>query len=385
MNKNLNPLTKQVYSLSDLVEVQIKNIDKALSNEEIENKLSKVRHIIMTGSGDSLLAAQSTVKAFEKFGNVFGNKFEAITPVDVSRYYNFKDLQEPDSVLVIGISASGGAARVKEALKRADYFGCNTMAVTNNADSAVGNEAHVTLEVGTPPGDNSPGLRSYFASTIALSMIAARFGKLKGISDFEDELKNNIVKYTKSYDDKLDPMLQQMSTVANEFKDARGFAFIGDDLNHVTTYFGAATMIEVSGHMCTIDDSESWVHVNYFTKYPKQVPVIFNIDVESNSISRINETLNQAVITNHPVLAVVNGKSDKLQIPKQAHYIEVPKDIKGFEFISVLMNHAPTTILASVVSELINEPYFRGDSFPRTAFTTGNSEIVTIKEANDDL
>lgn len=383
MSIEYNPLTKQVMSLVDLVDVQIDNLEKSLEECISDEELANFRRIYITGSGDSLIAGNTALKAFHKFSNDFGSKYFSMSPIDIARFEKFSGNTPPENILVIGISASGGPARVYEVLKRSKQFGFSTMAITNNPESRLGLEADYVLNVNTPPGDNSPGLRSYFGSQAALFMLAAKHGKARGISNMEEELKDSMRKYVHQYDNEFVEMQKKLDTVAEEFKDAKAFAYIGDDLNYQTSWFAAATMIEVSGHMCTIDDSESWCHVNHFAAEPKKIPVIINADISSNSISRITETLNQADELDHPTLLVINGDSNIIDVPDRTHVVQIPKNIEGYDFVSNLMNHSATSILASLVSEKISEPYFRGDSIAKGVLTIQNSEVVIVGDFND--
>lgn len=382
MSKKYNPLTLQVLDLVNLVDVQIDNIKESLEKCINNEDLSRFSRIYITGSGDSFFAAKAALKAFDKFGHAFGSRFFAITPIDLARYEKYAGNTPNENILVIGISASGGPARVYEALKRAKEIGYSTMAITNNPESRVASTSDYILHVNTPPGDNSPGLRSYFASQLALFMLAAKYGKARGITDLEAELEENVRKYVHAYDDVLVPVRDQIDAISDKLYTAKAFNFIGDDLNYQTAYFGAATMIEVSGHMCTIDDSESWCHVNHFTKNPEAIPVVVNADVNSNSISRVMETLTQADIMNHPTVLVINDKNHNLTIPKNTDVVVLPQNIEGYDFISNLMNHSVVSILSALVAEKTNEPYFRGDDLDKSKMTIQNSEIVLIGREN---
>ena len=89
---------------------------------------------------------------------------------------------EPDSPLVIAISAGGGTARIREILKKANEMGAFTLLLTNKKESASAKEAKRVFFLNTPPmTEDFPGLRSYFAGLVGLIALACRMGEVRGI------------------------------------------------------------------------------------------------------------------------------------------------------------------------------------------------------------
>lgn len=374
-------LVNQCMSLPALCEPQIRGVREGLKAVPGEI-LKKCRRVIITGCGDSYAAAQAAIPAFKKFGGRFGNNFSFERAIHAARYYEF-DPRYSDSTLVIGVSCSGGPARVTEVLKRANHYGCHTLALTNNPDSPAAREAEFCLHVGTPAfPDSNPGLRNYYASLAGLFMLAARYGEAAGVSPEGtlEDLERAIAAYTAAYEPCLEQYGKQMYELAKQWKDCRAYDFIGDDTAFCTAFFCAAKITETSGGMTNVDDSEDWCHVPFFQKEPHRIGTCIIADKFANDRSRIGETVKQAAGIGRPVLLVANGTKEDFGIAADITVCRVPKAPEGWEFLLPMMNYIPGAMLAGCISALLKEPYFRGGGpwANPAAQTIRSSEIKVV-------
>ena len=60
------------------------------------------------------------------------------------------------------------------------------------------------------------------------------------------------------------------------------------------------------------------------------------------------------------MLLLANGTKEDFGITADIEVCTLPDTPKGYEFISVLMNYLPGSILAGYIATLLNEPFFRG-------------------------
>lgn len=357
-----NPLRQQCLSLTDLCADQIAGVRKGLEGALTKEELKQIRRVIITGCGDSYVAALAAIPAFKKFAGKFGSNFSYARAIDVTRYMKF-DPRQSAATLVVGVSCSGGPARVQEALRRANHYGCMTLAVTNNPQSPAGQEAKRSLIVNTPAFPNaSPGLRNYYASLTGLYMLAAALGEATGCSKpgTVDGMANAIAQYTAAWEGKLEAIDDQMFEIARKWKDHRAYDFIGDDIQYATAFFCAAKIVETCGKLTNTDDSEDWCHVGTFQKEPEKVGTMVVADKYANNRSRIGETVSQAAGLNRPVLLVANGTKEDFGITADIDVCTVPEAPEGYSFLLPLMNYVPGAILAGYISKLTEEPFFRG-------------------------
>lgn len=356
-----NALRQQCLSIPQLCASQIEGVRKGLEAIPTE-VLKKVRRILITGCGDSYVAAMAAIPAFRKFGGRFGNTFTFDKAIDVCRFQSFEKIGS-ETTMVIGVSCSGGPARVQEALRRANHHGCISLALTNNPESPAAQEAKYSLIVNTPAFPNaSPGLRNYYASLTGLYMLAARYGEVTGCSDVGtlDALAEAITENTASWVPQLDEIDAQMFSLAQTWKDFKAYDYIGDDIQFASAFFMGAKVVEVAGKMTATDDSEDWCHVGFFQKEPDKIGTVVVADRNANNRSRIGETVNQALGIGRPVLLITNGTKEDFGITGDLTVCRVPDAPKGYDFLLPMMNYLPGALLAGYFSTMTQEPFFRG-------------------------
>lgn len=277
MDGIMNPLCNQVWSLRDLVDEQVEN---SFLNEQLYEALPisncfDIRKIILTGAGDSYVAAIAMKQVFEKYVDAMLG-VDAPDLMSFNRYTTAADIGigEPNSPLVVGISAGGSTSRVVETLAKANELGGYSLALTNNADSVVAQEATVKVVTNTPSIDKDfPGLRSYFANLITLAAIASRLGHVRGVIGPEDSQiwKDTIKDHVYKVFEDLEAIDQVMNDLAKEWKSFTRFDFIGDGPALASAMFGQYKLYECVGEVAYSDDSEDWCHINYFVKNPETV------------------------------------------------------------------------------------------------------------------
>ena len=84
-----NPLRQQCMSLPALCADQIAGVRRGLGNALTVEELRQIRRVIITGCGDSYVAAQAAIPAFKKFAGKFGSNFSYGRAIEVARYLPF--------------------------------------------------------------------------------------------------------------------------------------------------------------------------------------------------------------------------------------------------------------------------------------------------------
>lgn len=364
MNKSEfeNSLHRQCRSIPTLCAPQLEGVRRGLAAALSAQELRGIRRVVITGCGDSYVAAQAAIPAFKKFAGRFGSSFEYARAIDAARFMTFPANQNA-ATLVVAVSCSGGPARISEVLRRAGQCGCTTLAVTNNPASPAAQEAQHSLIVNTPAfPDPNPGLRNYYASLTALYLLAAALGEATGCSapGAVDEMDAAIRTATAAWEPRLEEMDEQMFTLAQQWVNCRSFDFIGDDIEYATAFFCAAKIVETTGSTALTDDAEDWCHVGFFQRRPDEIGTVMVADITAGDRSRIGETAAQAAGVGRPLLLVANGTKEDFGITADLTLCQVPTAPVGYEFLLPLLNYLPGAMLAGYLSALRKEPFFRG-------------------------
>lgn len=357
-----------------------KEMDESLSFRKIRDCLSikeimDAREIIITGCGDSWMAGIAMRPVFEKIAGV---KCTPMRNVEFTRHYPAEKLSSnPNSPLVIGISISGTVSRAIEAIERAAHYGANTLAITDNTESAIALAANRVLALDMPYIQGSPGILSYIASSMALLQIAIRIGRVRGFFNpsEEDAYRKAVLDHCLSYAEIIPALDDQMFALAEAWKDMKGYDFVGDDADWATAFFGAAKVVECFGGLTTYDDSEDWCHINYFLRDPEKIGTVVIANSDSPSFSRIKETVNAMVRIGRPILIVTDA--DKSEFPESVTVATLPK--AKYSWIKPLMQHLPMDLVAGYIMGFKGTDCYRKEENERWGEPEGKSRIKNSK------
>lgn len=379
-----NPLRRQILSLPELVETQLETcfgpgLQELMSMAEIFD----TRKIILTGCGDSYVAAIAMAPVIERYCDCFG--VTVMRAVEFCRFLPKEDIGigEPNSPLVIVISAGGGTARICEALQKANQVGAFSILLTNKQSSKAVAIAKRVYFLDTPAFPNdSPGLRSYFASLLGLVAFACRIGHVRGTlpPTAPGDFRSAIAEYVGRYAAAFESVDRQMLALAQRWADFNRFDFVADHVELASAAISADKFAECNGCFCSVSDSEDWCHINYFLKDPGQIGTVFFADKHANGFGRIVESAASAKKIGRPVLVVTNAGADAF-----AEGIEVctlPDAPAGFGWLLPLMDFTPAALLAGYLAELQGEKYFRmafaADGTPDRSNPYFNPETLTL-------
>lgn len=386
-----NNIRKQIMSLPELVNTQLAEcFGEKLKNLMTMAEIFDTRRIILTGCGDSYAAAITMAPVIERYCDCFGVK--VMRTIEFTRFLEKKDIGigEPNSPLVIAISASGNSARICEALQKANEVEAFSILMTNNPVSKAAKIAKRVYTMGTPVFPNDfPGLRSYFASLIGLIALASRYGHVRGTlpPTTNEDFQTAIISYITDYADKMERIDQQMFALAQKWSNFSKFDFIGDNQEYGSALFSAAKFIECCGSYATAEDSEDWCHINYFLRDASQTGTIVMANPNAPSFGRIRETIASAAKIGRPVLVV--SSADPEIFHSGAEVCQLPSTPKGYEWLQPLMDYIPAALLSGYHSVLQNESFFRrytssdGEVIPNNPFA--NPDCYTLNTSNIEI
>lgn len=363
MNKKdyYNTINLQVEDLRTLVDVQTeKCFDRAKLSALMDSSILKgLKRVIITGCGDSYSAAGAMKQAFCEHSGL--EAVSAPDPMEFCRFYDEREMLKgnaPEEVLVIAVSASGGSDRIVEILTKAGEFGTGSMLISNNPQSKGAKAAKYMYHVETPEGCNSPGLRSYFASMIAITALGAYIGVEQGHITQErfDEIRTGIVTYTKSFMEQYACMDDQIFALGETWKDYGKFEVIGDCSQHASAQFVEEKLIECAGVYAAHADSEDWCHINFFLREPETIGTIFQAPVDGPGFDRMLYTIRSAAGVGRPVLVVTDATEDVF--PEGVTVCRTPKAPELW--MSPLMEFIPGSLMGGYVAALQDKLFFTG-------------------------
>jgi glutamine---fructose-6-phosphate transaminase (isomerizing) len=354
----MNSLVAQVKSMPELLRETFQTLDETARLSLHPELILSLKRIYITGCGDSHHAGLSTQLAFEKLA---GLPTTAATALDFARYQaGFLPQSGPNTTLVVGISVSGSVARTFEALQMAKQAGATTLSLTATPESRVGQTGEILFQVPNPPfaipeGEVSPGARSFFINQVALLLMAIRIGEVKGTITTPEATQHRqdllgMATIIEEAIAKNDGAIQQL---AQAWKEADEFVFVGGGPNFGMALFSAAKILEASGDSALGQDTEEWAHLQYFAR-EKQTPTFF-ITAADRDVSRMKEVIVAAQQIGRRVVVICpETAKDLIELSEHAFTFGPVK-----EMYSALVTQIPGELFAAYRADVLGEPFFR--------------------------
>jgi len=363
----MNGMVAQIHSIPDLIRGVARSYD-----EEVRVRLDhmlclSVKRVYMTGCGDSHHASVGSELAFEQLAGV---PTEALTAMQFARYAaEYMPKSEPGTNLVIGTSVSGEVSRTLEGLLLGKKYGATTVAMTATPTSRIGQAPDIMIDTTQPPfqdppGVHIPGVRSYVANQIGLLLVAVRIGEVRGhiLTREADQYRQEIEALGDAAEKTIaaaDPVAREL---AEAWKDAQEFVFVGSGPNFASALFSAAKVLEASGDPALGQDTEEWAHLQYFARNAN-TPT-FLISAGDRDLSRVTEIAVAARQLGRRVAAVVPVSA--VSVASQVNRV-LPLAEGVREIFSPVISAIPASLFAAYRADVIGEPFFR-------AFSGGRSQ-----------
>jgi glucosamine--fructose-6-phosphate aminotransferase (isomerizing) len=214
-----------------------------------------IERITMTGCGDSYYCAMAVRYAFERIVRIPVVVVEAL---EYARYYH---LPTNSKTLLIALSASGVGPRTVEALLKAKELGAMTVALSNNLNTPLMDEADYRIQVRARRMGGCP-TQSSTGAMAALELLAVELGKslntlepgqLELLSDELHALPSLVEGLIRQHD-------QATKSLVDRLKDRSIYFFVGSGPGLATANFGAAKVKEMSRDHCVVVQLEEYHH-----------------------------------------------------------------------------------------------------------------------------
>jgi len=273
---NDNAIIRQSVNMTEMAASMVAEMSGKIARLFTKEQVKNISKVIITGCGDSYIAGLAAEQAFKKFSGM------GVFPMNtVDATYNIMPRTVKGSTwdtLAIGISVSGTAGGTVKSMINLKKLGAITLGITENVNSPLAKKVDYILNHPHAESEVCPGTKTYFSSVITLMLVAIHFGQLKGKLTCEqaEAARQEIVEYALSWK----PWLEKIDTQVKElaympcFKDAKHFECAGSGADYVAAWFTRAKIYEAIGTPTTVENTEDWLHVNYFIRKPKENPCI---------------------------------------------------------------------------------------------------------------
>lgn len=282
---------------------------------EYVNKLANADRIVIVACGTSWHAGLVAEYMFEEFCRI---------PVEVEYASEFRYrnpiIREGD--IVIAISQSGETADTLAAIELAKSKGAVIFGVCNVVGSSIARNSHAGSYTHAGPEIGVASTKAFTAQLTVLSMICLIVAQKKGT--ITDQKFHEMLVELENIPSKVEKVLKlndSIKEIAETFKDATNFLYLGRGFNFPVALEGALKLKEISYIHAEGYPAAEMKH-GPIALIDQEMPVVF-IATHDSSYEKIVSNIQEVKARKGRVIAVVT-EGDKL-IPQMAEFvIEVP-------------------------------------------------------------
>ena len=207
--------------------------------EAVEDKLVQSKRIVLSACGTSWHAALAGEYMLEQHTRIQ-------TEVEYASELRYRNpIISPDDVMFF-ISQSGETADTLAALREAKIRGALVLGICNVVGSSIPRETHAGVYTHAGPEIGVASTKAFTSQLVILALITLNLARKRNMSLIDGK---NIVKEMDLLPKKIEQILklnEQIEEIAEEFKDAENFLYLGRGYNFPVALEGALKLKEIS-------------------------------------------------------------------------------------------------------------------------------------------
>lgn len=301
---------------------------------QFQEKLVNAQRIIILGCGTSWHAGLVAEYIFEDLARI---------PVEVeyASEFRYRNPIITEKDVVIAISQSGETADTLAAIKLAKERGATIFGVCNVVGSSIARETHAGAYTHAGPEIGVASTKAFTSQVAVLSLIAIKLAHKKGL--LKESYYHRLLSELNEIPNKITHMLKsdaQSRKIAELFKDAPNFLYLGRGYNFPVALEGALKLKEISYIHAEGYPAAEMKH-GPIALIDENMPVVV-IAPKSGQYEKIVSNIQEVKARDGKVIAIVNNGDS--EIGRMADYvIEVDDTLEVF---SPLLTTIPLQLLS---------------------------------------
>jgi len=304
-----------------------------------DHDLLDIKRIIITACGTSWHAALIGEYMIEELARI---------PVDVqyASEFRYKNPVIEDGTLLLAISQSGETADTLAALREAKQRGVRTMGLVNVVGSSIARATDFGLYLHAGPEIGVASTKAFTSQIAALALFTLYLARRRNMSVVDGR---EIVAAMKALPDQVEHILELndvFRALAEEYKDARNFLYLGRGYEFPVALEGALKLKEVSYIHAEGYPAAEMKH-GPIALIDREMPVV--VLAPSDSVfGKVVSNIEEVRARDGRVIAVVSEGAGEL-IGKVDHLIQVPQTLP---FLLPILTTVPLQLLAYHIAVL---------------------------------
>jgi glucosamine--fructose-6-phosphate aminotransferase (isomerizing) len=267
-------------------------------------QLRGVNRLILTACGTSWHSAMVGEYLIEEFARL---------PVEVEYASELRYRNPPvdHDTLIFGITQSGETADTLAALREMKRKGHHTLAICNVIGSSIAQEADGGIYLHAGPEIGVASTKAFTSQLCVLSMLALYFGRLRHLSFEEGQRVIDQLEALPGYVEQALECNNVVRAVAEKYKDATNFLYLGRHYNFPTALEGALKLKEISYIHAEGYPAAEMKH-GPIALVDEHTPSVFLMS-RSHVYDKVMSNLQEVKARGGPVIAIVDQIDRKLE------------------------------------------------------------------------
>ncbi len=300
---------------------------------EVVDRLVNSKRILISACGTSWHAGLVGEYMLEHIARI-------PTEVEYASEFRYRNpiIDKDDTVFLI--SQSGETADTLAALREAKNRGALVLGICNVVGSTIARESTAGVYIHAGPEIGVASTKAFTSQLVVLSLITLLIARKKSLSAPEGR---EIVKELQALPDKISEILKlndKIEELANEFKDANNFLYLGRGYNFPVALEGALKLKEISYIHAEGYPAAEMKH-GPIALIDENMPVVF-IAPKDSTYDKIISNIEEVRARGGKIIAIADdgdGEIDRIV----DHVIKIPRTI---EMLSPILNSIPLQLLA---------------------------------------
>jgi len=310
--------------------------------DSVIEKIFNAKRIIITGCGTAWHAGLVGEYMIEQYCRI-------PTEVEYASEFRYRNpIINKDDVVIL-ISQSGETADTRAAMKEAQRLGATAIGMVNVVGSTIAREVEAGVYIHAGPEIGVASTKAFTCQLMSLALLALMIAKHKGtISDIE--LKE-IADELKVLPEKMRHIIEKRNDykfIAEEFKDAKNFLYLGRGFNFPVALEGALKLKEISYIHAEGYPAAEMKH-GPIALIDENMPVVF-IAPKDSTYDKIISNIEEIKARSGKVITIAN--EDDEDISSYSDYVlRVPTTVPIF---APILNSIPLQFLSYYIATARN-------------------------------
>jgi glucosamine--fructose-6-phosphate aminotransferase (isomerizing) len=318
-------------------------IIKMVGVEDNMKKFLAADRIIIVACGTSWHAGLVAEYIFEDLARI---------PVEVeyASEFRYRNPVITDKDIVIAISQSGETADTLAAIKLAKSKGAFVFGVCNVVGSTIARESDAGAYTHAGPEIGVASTKAFTTQITVLTLMALRLARAKGVMS-SSEFRHHLIEL-ETIPSKVEEALKSdayVNTVAEIYKDAKNFLYLGRGFNFPVALEGALKLKEISYIHAEGYPAAEMKH-GPIALIDEQMPVVV-IATKKGHYEKVVSNIQEIKSRKGKIIGIVT-KGDVSVKELADHVIEVPETL---ECLSPLLTTIPLQLLSYHIAVMLNK------------------------------